>query len=153
MVKLMIVERCLNDIRTELKDLRQSTDITWEAYQTDKRLRRYVERALHVLIEACIDVAQHIIADESFREPINYRDTFVVLGEEGVIPRSQVKNLENMASFRNLIVHYYEKVDDAIVYGILKKNLNDFELFADAIAAYAQNQQSSCSYCRISNRF
>lgn len=37
-------ERILNDIRTNVQDLKQADDITWSVYQTDKRTRRFVER-------------------------------------------------------------------------------------------------------------
>lgn len=70
MVNLILIERILTDIKSHVKDLADATDITWEIYKTDKRSRRFVERTLHVLIEACIDVAQHIIADENLREPV-----------------------------------------------------------------------------------
>jgi uncharacterized protein YutE (UPF0331/DUF86 family) len=43
-----------------------------------------------------------------------------------------------MASFRNLLVHYYERVDDEIVYGIFKQNLSDFDLFVERIVKYLE---------------
>ena len=91
---------------------------------------------MHIIIEACIDVAQHIISDEKMREPSSYRDTFTVLTENGVILPGDLERFENMASFRNLLVHYYERVDDEIVYGIFKKNLPDFDFFVERIVEY-----------------
>jgi len=32
-----------------------------------------------------------------------------------------------MIGVRNIIVHSYDKIDDSVLYGILKKNLNDFK--------------------------
>jgi len=48
--------------------------------------------------------------------------------------------LREMARFRNLIVHDYAKIDNARVYGILKKRLGDFGAFAEAIRAYLENE-------------
>ena len=70
---------------------------------------------MHIIIEACIDIAQHIISDEGFREPSSYRDTFAVLAEHGVLRKEDLERFENIASFRNLIVHYYERVDDVVL--------------------------------------
>ena len=106
MVDVVLVEKILGDIKSNVSELRQATDITWEIYRTDKRSRRFVERTLHILIEACIDVAQHIISDEQLREPTSYRDTFAVLAESGIIQPEDLTRMENMASFRNLIVHF-----------------------------------------------
>lgn len=38
-----------------------------------------------------------------------------------------------MARFRNIVVHQYDKVDEAIVIGILNNNLDDFTAYRDAI--------------------
>jgi uncharacterized protein YutE (UPF0331/DUF86 family) len=46
--------------------------------------------------------------------------------------------LLDMARFRNLIVHDYARIDDAQVYGILKKRLGDFDAFARAIQTYLE---------------
>jgi len=41
--------------------------------------------------------------------------------------------MEKMAKFRNIIIHHYDKVDEAIVVDILKTHLDDFLLFKEAI--------------------
>jgi uncharacterized protein YutE (UPF0331/DUF86 family) len=94
MVDRILIEKILGDIRTNVRDLEKAKDITWEVYRSDVRTRRFVERTLHLMIEACIDVAQHIISDEGFREPSTYRDAFVVLAEEKIIPADQLPRLE-----------------------------------------------------------
>jgi len=136
MVDRILIERILTDIKSHVQDLTDASDITWESYRTEKRSRRFVERTLHILIEACIDLAQHVIADEKLREPESYRDTFAILAENGILRPGDLERFENMASFRNLLVHYYERVDNEIVYGIFKQNLSDFDLFVERIVEY-----------------
>lgn len=46
-----------------------------------------------------------------------------------------------MVRFRNLIVHDYARVDDAKVYGILKKRLTDFDAYARAVVAYLEREE------------
>lgn len=138
MVNHLLVERILSDINSNIHALRDADDITWEVYKTDMRSRRFVERSLHIMVEAVIDVAQHIISDEKLREPANYRDTFLVLAENGIINTQHLNIYEKMAAFRNLIVHYYERIDDEVVFGIFKKNLKDFEMFITEILQFMQ---------------
>ncbi len=107
MVDRILIERILTDIKSHVKDFTDASDIKWKSYRTEKRARRFVERTLHILIEACIDLAQHIIADKKLREPASYRDTFVILAENGILRSGDLEIFENMASFRNLLVHYY----------------------------------------------
>lgn len=136
MVNRLLLERILADIKSNVRELKNAKDITWDVYRTDIRERRFVERTLHITIEGCIDAAQHIISDEKMREPTSYRDTFMVLTENKILKPDDLSRFENIASFRNLLVHYYEKVDDAIVYGIFKNNLSDFDLFVERIVSF-----------------
>ena len=138
MVDRILLERILADIKSNVQALRASKDITWDVYRTDIRSRRFVERTLHITIEGCIDAAQHIISDEQMREPTSYRDTFAVLAENKVLLPEDLPRFENIASFRNLLVHYYERVDDEIVYAIFKKNLSDFDLFVERVVSFLE---------------
>ena len=49
-----------------------------------------------------------------------------------------LKRCQNMAGFRNIVVHMYEKVDLADVYSILKNHVADFELFSKAIKTFVK---------------
>ncbi|NLC68865.1 MAG: DUF86 domain-containing protein [Clostridiaceae bacterium] len=50
-----------------------TTDL--EEFRPDKAIRRYVERTLHMATEGCIDIANHIISYEGFREPEDNKDS------------------------------------------------------------------------------
>jgi uncharacterized protein YutE (UPF0331/DUF86 family) len=95
-----------------------------------------VERTLQILIEMCIDIANHIISDQGMRVPVEYADTFQVLMENKVISRKLFNTMEKMAKFRNVVVHQYEHIDPGIVLSILHKHLGDFITYKKAILAY-----------------
>lgn len=50
-----------------------------------------------------------------------------------------------MASFRNMLVHRYEKTDNEVIFGIFRKRLNDFELFIGLIMDWIKGQETSPS--------
>jgi len=133
LVDRLVLERLISLINGYLNDLRSVKDVTFADYAKDVKLQRFVERTLHIAIEACLDAANHIISDEGFREPEDNRDVFKVLGENRIISESLEKRLQDMASFRNLIVHSYAKIDNEIVFGILKKRLGDIEEFMKTV--------------------
>jgi uncharacterized protein YutE (UPF0331/DUF86 family) len=56
-------------------------------------------------IEEMFDIANHFVSFYSWREPAGYRDLFLILQEQGVIPAEQLLTFQNMASFRNMLVH------------------------------------------------
>ena len=121
----------------EVQDYRERAT-SFRVYLNNKMLRRAVERALQVAAEVCLDIGRRLIALEGFRYPESNRDVFQVLGEEGVVPQELLFALLDLARFRNLIVHDYAKIDDAKVYGILKKRLSDLDEYARAIVAYLE---------------
>lgn len=84
-------------------------------------------------MEICLDTANHVISDEGWRAPTSNRDAFQILHEQGLLSEELLKRCQNMAGFRNILVHMYEKVNLADVYGILKKHLPDFDQFTSAV--------------------
>lgn len=133
-----IVRERLQYLRNEIKYLKgeRAGVRSFSDYVDDARLRKAVERSLQVAVEVCLDIARRIIALEGFRYPENNQDVFQVLAQEKIVSETLRDILLEMARFRNLIVHDYAKIDDAKVYGILKRHLGDFDAFAEAVVAY-----------------
>jgi uncharacterized protein YutE (UPF0331/DUF86 family) len=90
-----------------------------------------------IAIECSIDVANHVIASESYRFPRDNADSFAVLGEHGVLDPVFAERLGAMARFRNRLVHVYWDVDDRRVVEYLQESLVDLEQYAAAVAGYA----------------
>lgn len=136
MVDREVVERLLGLLEGYVNDLKSAQGINFADYTADIRTKRFVERTLQIAIEATLDLGYHLIADEGFREPEDNKDVFKVLAENRIIDVSLLESLQPMASFRNLIVHDYAKIDDEIVFGILQRRIADFTAFAQRIADY-----------------
>ena len=122
--------------------IRKSEDITWHHYQTNLRSKTFVERFIHLAIESVIDIANHKVSFQQWREPSGYRDLFVVLFENGVIPEDRLQTFQNMASFRNMLVHRYDKIDDEVVFGIFQEKLGEFDLFANLVKDWLNNHRA-----------
>jgi len=137
----VILER-LEFLRNEVAYLKRERDRvrSFKEYMDNIRLRRAVERSLQVAAEACLDIGRRLIALEGFRYPQDNQDVFRVLAEERVVSQELLPALLDMVRFRNLVVHDYARIDDAKVYGILKRNLSDFDAYAAAIVAYLERQ-------------
>lgn len=142
MVDTELISRKLSRLASYVNELKSATDITWEKYQTDLRTKAFVERYLHLAIEEVIDIANHIVSFEQWREPAGYRDLLLILSEKGVIPKNQLSTFQNMASFRNMLVHRYENIEEELVYGIFSKHLDDFETFSSLIIQWVQTQEA-----------
>lgn len=133
MVNKQIVHRLLNNISGYVKDLDENADVPFAQYASDIKIQRFVERTLHIAIEAMLDVCHHIISDENFREPDSYVDAFKVLAEHRLITNEFLDKAKLIAQFRNKLVHYYEKIDTKQVFDIFQNHRNDFIQFVDEI--------------------
>ncbi|MBW6487348.1 MAG: DUF86 domain-containing protein [Syntrophobacterales bacterium] len=142
MVDKELLSRKLSQLREYLAELRNAEDITWQTYERDLRARAFVERYLQLCIEKVIDIANHFVAFHRWREPGGYRDLFQVLHENGVIPKAHLTTFQNMASFRNMLVHRYEKTDDEIIFSIFRKRLGDFDLFGRLITDWINHHET-----------
>ncbi|MFN3531240.1 MAG: type VII toxin-antitoxin system HepT family RNase toxin [Candidatus Brocadia sp.] len=133
MVDKPLIIRKLTELDEYLKQIGEFSSVTLEEYSRDWKAQRIVERTLQMMIETCADIANHIISDRGYRTPDNYGDTFRVLHENGVLRKELFEIMLKMARFRNIVVHQYDKIDEVIVIGILRNNLNDFKAYRDAI--------------------
>ncbi len=133
MVDRTLIGRKIAEMETYLSQIREFSKISVSAYKKDWKTQRIVERTLQIMIELCIDIANHLISDKSMRLPTGYADTFKVLIENQVISKNLFKTMEKMAKFRNVVVHQYEKIDPAIVVSILHRDLDDFRKYKKAI--------------------
>lgn len=140
MVDKELILRKLAEIEEYLEQIKEFKEISLEQYSNDWKVQRIVERTLQMLIESCTDIAAHIISDRGYRVPKTYVDTFRVLYENGILTNSLFKTMEKIVKFRNILVHHYDRIDAEIMIGILKKDLDDFLLFKDAILKELQKE-------------
>ena len=139
MVDQTLILRKLSELEEYFGQIGEFSSVSVEDYSGDWKTRRIVERTLQIMIELCIDIAGHFISDRKLRVPVSYADTFTSLVEAGLITPQISEVMEKMAKFRNVIVHQYEKVDTEIVIMILRKHLDDFLVFRDAVLQMLNN--------------
>ena len=142
MVDETLILRKLSELDEYNKQIKEYETITVAKYSDDWKIPRIIERTLQMMIETCVDIASHIIADKGYRVPKSYSDTFKVLHEEKIVSSKLFNSLEKMAKFRNIVVHHYDKVDAKIVVGILKKDLQDFMGYRDAIISFLKSDNT-----------
>jgi uncharacterized protein YutE (UPF0331/DUF86 family) len=88
---------------------------------------------LLVAIEAALALCYHITAKRLRNVPEEYAACFGMLGEAGIISPELTTRLQQMARFRNLLVHMYWKIDYGQVYDVIQNSLDDLRLFQAAV--------------------
>ena len=133
MVEPEVIENKIKKLQEFLEKLAQLSKADKDDFISDFRNAESAKYLLQVSIECCLDIANHIIASEKFRSPRDYADSFRVLHERGIVPDDLIGSLEEMAKFRNRLVHIYWEINDELIYEIIQNNLNDFNRFIQMI--------------------
>lgn len=129
--KILIVEERVK----RLRHLSQTIN-SFESYLSSARDKDVAERNIQVAIESCLDIGKILIATHQLKEPNDNKGVFMVLAESGIIKTALLKFLIPMAGTRNILVHGYDRIDDALIYGIFQKHLPNFESFIQQIRSY-----------------
>ena len=83
--------------------------------------------------QAALDVASHIVSDERLGEPRTNRELFGLLARPGIVSSDLVGVLEEVAGFRNVLVHEYDDVDVGIVRDVVEHRLDDLLAFVASV--------------------
>jgi uncharacterized protein YutE (UPF0331/DUF86 family) len=126
-----LVAKRLALIETFLREL--ETLAHPEKIADDVREERFVEHTLQLAVQAAIDVASHIVADERLGEPATNQALFTLLAKNGWLTPELGQQLAEAAGFRNVLVHGYAAVDLRIVRDVVEHRLGDLRDFIAAI--------------------
>lgn len=88
-------------------------------------------------MQSAIDIALHILAEDSSETPEDYATAFLLLARIGLIDRPLADRLRSAAGLRNVLVHTYLDVDPRRLWAHLR-DLDDLIAFAAAVESYVQ---------------
>jgi uncharacterized protein YutE (UPF0331/DUF86 family) len=126
--KFELIEESLK----KLLELRKENP-TLDRYRSSWKDKDSAERNLQKIVEAIIDIGKILVAQKKLKEPSNNREVFLILQENQIFPSKFIPLVDKMIGMRNIIVHSYDRINDEIVYGVLKKNLGDIEKLANIL--------------------
>ncbi len=119
LAKISIIRNCLKSIEKATSGLPEKLD---DQFTQDVFVLN-LERAA----QACIDMANTIIAIKGLMMPSSYKQAFSILEREGILSTEISDRMQKMAGFRNIAVHDYQQLNPAILKSILTHRLGDFE--------------------------
>ena len=110
-----------------------SRSCVWSLPKASKRTtvekKRTCERLLQIAIECVIDICGSIVAGNRLGLPGDEDDVFEKLEQASVISSALKETLRRMKGLRNILVHEYGEVNDALVFDVVAHRLGDFEAF------------------------
>jgi uncharacterized protein YutE (UPF0331/DUF86 family) len=121
-----------------LLELRSFQGAGREEFVREGALHHLAERYLELACACVLDIAQHVIADQGYRQALTYKDAIDVLREEGLLAPDLAERLRRWMGLRNLLVHLYLEIDHGEVYQFLQNDLGDLDEFARAMSRFLE---------------
>lgn len=134
-----IINLKIKELQKNLIHLEQVSKIVNKENLKEDIIRYWgIERGLHISVECVLDISNIIISSLGLERPDSYRETILTLYKQGIIPEKFAKQISGMASFRNILVHDYTRLDEDVVLDILKNRLDDFAVFIKYITKWLE---------------
>jgi len=120
----------LSALGTYVAELKTFSKVSRDEFVREPALHHLAERYLHLACESVLDIAQHVISDEGYRQPDSNEQAIEIMREEGVLDDALAERLKRWMGFRNLLVHLYREIDHGRAYDAIVQDLGDFDAFA-----------------------
>lgn len=127
----------LKEISKILDEIRS---VTKGEFLKDGKLNSAAMFNLLIGITIILDVGQHLLTQFAQRTAREYQEVVKFLGEEKIISVSLASENKKMSSFRNMLVHEYDKIDLAQVHDYLQKAPDIFRQFAKYFVEFMDKQ-------------
>ena len=139
----------IEQIERYLIELEEIKSENFEEYKIDFKTRAACEHYFEKIVEACEDLAFLFLRERKLRFPDKEESVFNILYEDKIISNILNKNLQEAKKMRNKITHWYEEVDDKIVFEAINNELEgDIRKFIKEILSYVENTSSKCEQKR-----
>ncbi|GAB4365627.1 MAG: type II toxin-antitoxin system toxin [Methylohalobius crimeensis] len=122
--KKISIERCIHQINQYYA---QDRGVPFEQ---DFLKQDAIAMNLQRICELAIDIANHLIKTKKLGLPQDSRDSFALLQRAGLIGAEQMKTLQAMVGFRNILVHEYQALDLNIMVDAIEHRMREVVDFA-----------------------
>ncbi|MGI9952906.1 DUF86 domain-containing protein [Moorellaceae bacterium AZ2] len=124
------------DIEKSVTFLQEIASKSREEFLDDEILISATKYQLIVAIEAAQGICNHLAARVAREAPASYADCFYLLGKNSIISADIAQKMASAAKFRNLLVYQYGKINDHIVFDILKNDIGNLLQYISEIKAF-----------------
>jgi uncharacterized protein YutE (UPF0331/DUF86 family) len=123
----------LDELEGYEKELAETTPVRYEEYLAHREKRRACERILQISVECIIDISNLFVSGLRLGLPAAEEDIFEKLVRARVFPATVLEVACRMRRFRNLLVHEYGVIDNAIVFRVATTSGQDLGRFRTAV--------------------
>ena len=127
------IQTYLDTLLRETGALREALTLSDEKIQAMPLVLRGVKYSMIVIAEVIAEICQHILAKQHKTAVSGFGETLAKAASFGILSNELYTRLAPFLRFRNMLVHGYWKVDDALFLSSLRNGIGDFGEFAECI--------------------
>jgi uncharacterized protein YutE (UPF0331/DUF86 family) len=137
--KSMVVSR-LAFIEDALKEMNTLGSIEKEGFLRDKTKVAAVESYLRRSLEALFDVGRHVLVHSGWHEySMEYKSIAKGMVEKRIVSECLQDKLQQIAGYRNRLVHFYHEITPKELYQIIQEDIGDIGEIVKEIKEYIVN--------------
>ncbi len=120
-------------VKSHLNRVIEKRNVDLDSFIKDIDRQESILFNIQTAVQNCIDIAAHIISEESFGVPGSTTEMLYILEKNGYLDNDLTQKMVKAVGFRNLIVNEYGKIELEQVYEIAQNDINDLNEYLKAI--------------------
>jgi len=131
----LVLEKKIDSILRCIQRVESRIPSTKEEFIEDLDAQDVIVLNLTRIIQLCVDIAMHVIAQTNIDAPQTMSQSFERLKRLNIVDKNLADKLKKSVGFRNIAVHNYDELDLDLTFDIASKHINDFKSFIKQITA------------------
>ncbi len=132
-----LIMNLIDEILEYLSSLERICELPTDEFLSDRRNPYALRYLLIVIVESLAKISVSILEKDFGVLPRGYRESFSELYKRGVIRPSVGREMERLASLRNMLVHRYWEIDDLRLFLEAKAGgIEGIRSFIEEVRAY-----------------
>lgn len=138
-----VVRNKLAELTRTLDELASLGAVTEARLQAEAVVRAAVERFVTRLVDLAVDVNSHVAVAVLGRAPGDYRSSFSLADQAGIIDRDLAARLAPSVGMRNVVVHEYDRLDLGRLAAAIPAALADYREYVRQVAHFVAGRASA----------
>ena len=136
-----IIVAKLEEIEENLEIISNHLPTDLEGFLNLGLIRDGIYKRLEYSIELVLDILAIINADLKLGIPNGETSVIDNIEKNKILEKKIVEKIRKMKSFRNILVNKYGKINDELVFELLKEDLEDFVIICDSIVEFLRKKE------------
>lgn len=134
-----IILKRINGIQGEIKELEKLAQLSFEEFEKGVGFK-LAQFHLHRALEGVFHISAHILSRIPGAQASEYKEMARKIGEYHIVDKHFADTaLQEMAGYRNRIVHFYADITPEEIYKIINDKLVDFDVFLRGVKGVLEN--------------